>query len=237
MSTKYRAHRSNLKPFSKPYVIVIAGYVGSGKSAVAVSLSKSLENAPILFFDHYEKYIEWPQDMNRWIKEGADPNQIRIPRLKEDLLSLLQAIPITDPLEGNAIAPSKYILIEEPSGRERGEIREYIDWVVYVDVPQDVCVIRLVERVIDMEVWNAKGSFEGETKEDLVHQLNAVATWITHYQRTRPMYMLGSQMAQQHANIVVNGMKTVKELTTEILNEIEDRQAIGHKQMERKEFT
>lgn len=231
MSAKYRAQRSNLKPFSKPYVIVIAGYVGSGKSAVAVRLSKILENAPILFFDHYEKYIEWPQDMNRWIKEGADPNQIQIPKLKEDLLSLLRGRPITDPLEGKSIAPSKYILIEEPSGRERGEISEYIDLVVYIDVPQDVCVIRLVERAIDMEVWNAKGSFQGKTKDDLVCQLNAVATWITHYQRTRPMYMLGSQMAQQHADIVVNGMKAVEELTTDILNEIKHKQAIGHKQI------
>ena len=237
MTTKFRVHRFNLKPFSEPYVIVIAGYVGSGKSTVAVSLSKSLENAPILFFDHYEKYIEWPHDMNRWIKEGADLTQIRIPRLKEDLLSLLQGRPITDPLEGKSIAPSKYILIEEPSGRERGEIREYIDLVVYIDVPQDVCVLRLVERVINMDVWNAKGSFEGETREDLVHQLNAVATWITHYQRSRPMYMLGSQMAQQQADIVVNGMKTVEELTTAILNEIKDKQAIGHRQIEQNELT
>jgi uridine kinase len=60
------------------------------------------------------------------------------------------------------IAPSKYILLEEPSGRERGEIREYIDLVVYVDVPQDVCVARLIERVINMKVWNSQGTFAGE---------------------------------------------------------------------------
>ena len=52
-------------PFSKPTVIVIAGYVGSGKSTIAASLSKRLENAPVLIFDHYEKYILWPQDMNQ----------------------------------------------------------------------------------------------------------------------------------------------------------------------------
>jgi deoxyadenosine/deoxycytidine kinase len=52
-------------PFSKPTVIVIEGYVGSGKSTVAASLSKMLENALVFIFDHNEKYILWPQDMNQ----------------------------------------------------------------------------------------------------------------------------------------------------------------------------
>jgi uridine kinase len=211
------------KSHLQPFVIVIAGYVGSGKSTIAACLSKRLENAPVLIFDHYEKYIEWPQDMNQWISNGADPDQIRVPKLKEDLLSLLEGIPVTDPFDGKMIAPGKYILLEEPSGDERGEIKAYIDLVVYIDVPPDVCVTRLVERLIDMGVWNAKGTFEDETKEDLVRQLNAVALWITHYQQARSMYMLGSGMASQKADIVVNGLKTVEEITAEILNGIKIR--------------
>jgi len=121
------------------------------------------------------------------------------------------------------ISPAKYVLLEEPSGGKIGEIKAYIDWVVYIDVPQDVCVIRLIERLIDMGMWNAKGTFEGETKEDLVRQLNTVASWIIHYQQARPMYMLGSRMAQQKADIVVDGMKTVEEITANILNGSEIR--------------
>jgi uridine kinase len=102
--------------FSKPTVIVIAGYVGSGKTTIAASLSKRLENAPVLIFDHYEKYIEWPQDMSQWMIDGADPNQIRVPKMKEDLLSLLQGNQVTDPFDGKMISPAKYILLEEPSG-------------------------------------------------------------------------------------------------------------------------
>lgn len=218
MSTKYRVHRSEFKP----YVIVLAGYVGSGKSTVVASLSQRLEDAPILIFDHYEKYIKWPQDMNQWLNDGADADQIRIPKLKEDLLSLLNGIPITNPIDGRKIAPSNYILLEEPSGRERGEISEFIDLVIYLDVPQDVCVVRMIERVINMRVWNSQGTFEGETKESLVQQLNAVALWTTHYQKARLMYMAGSHTVQQNADIVVNGLKTVEEITADILDEIKD---------------
>ena len=214
---------NNNTPFSKPYVIVIAGYVGSGKSTVAARLSKLLGNAPILTFDHYEKYIEWPQDMNRWLQNGADPDQIRIPRLKEDLLSLIQGKPVSDPFDGAILLPAQYILLEEPSGGLRGEIRELINQVVYIDVPQDLCVIRLVERLMDMGVWRSAGTFEGESKEDLARQLNAVAAWITHYQLARQMYMLGSQMAHQNAANVVDGMRTVDEIANDVLNAIKTR--------------
>lgn len=95
--------------------------------------------------------------------------------------------------------------------------------VVYVDVPQDVCVARLIERVINMRVWNSQGTFAGETKKNLVQQLNAVASWITHYQKARPMYMAGSHIVQQNADIVVSGLKTVEEMTSDILVEIKNR--------------
>lgn len=183
-----------------------------------------LENVPVLNFDHYEKYIEWPQDTNQWTSNEADLRQIRIPRLKEDLSSLLKGIQVVDPLNGKIISPSKYILIEEPSGRERDEIKAYIDLVVYVDVPQDICVTRLIERVVDMEVWNSQGTFEGETKESLVKQLTAVTSWIQHYRKARSMYMTGSDLARRHADIVVNGLLPIEEITSIILSEVKGKE-------------
>jgi uridine kinase len=61
--------RKSLERFTLPYVIVIAGYVGSGKSTVAASLSQRLEDAPVLIFDRYEKYTEWPQNMKQWLND------------------------------------------------------------------------------------------------------------------------------------------------------------------------
>ena len=212
--------------YSKPYVIVVSGSVGSGKSTISAALSKILGDAPVLIFDHYGQFIEWPRDMSQWMIDGADPNQIHIPKLKEDLLSLLKGEAVTDPFDGRVITPSKYIILEEPSGRERQEIREYIDLVVYIDVPQDICVIRLVERALNMEVWKSNGTFESENKEDIVRQLNAVALWTTQYQRARPMYIQVSRIVQEKADVTVSGIKTVNEITTDIMNAIKDKQAV-----------
>ena len=123
------------KACSKPCVVVISGSVGSGKTTLTGRLAELLGGSPVLIFDHYEQYAEWPQDIDRWIRAGADPNQVRVPRLKEDLLSLPAGASITHPLDNRTISTSEYILIEEPSGRERQEIAESIDLVVYVDVP------------------------------------------------------------------------------------------------------
>ena len=56
------------------------------------------------------------------------------------------------------------------------------------------------------------------TKENLARQLNAIALWITQYYRARTMYIGVSRIVQEKADLVVNGMKTVNEITTDILN-------------------
>ncbi|MBN1683660.1 deoxynucleoside kinase [Candidatus Bathyarchaeota archaeon] len=211
------------KGISKPYVIVISGYIGSGKSTIAKLLSKKLNDAPILFFDHYEKYVEWPSDMNQWIKEGANPEQIRIPKLREDLLALLERISITDPSTQKIIFPSDYIILEEPSGRLRKELKEFIDLVIYIDVPPDIGVIRLIEREINMETWETQSTFKGEKKESLVKQLNAIASWITHYKRYHSMYLSGSPKVKSESDLILNGMNPVNELSTLILKTLKEK--------------
>ena len=78
----------------------------------------------------------------------------------------------------------------------------------------------MIQRVMDMESWASQRTFANETKEDLVRQLDAVAMWITQYQQARSMYMDVSRIVKRNADIIVDGMKPVDAIASEILDAI-----------------
>lgn len=201
----------------KPFVIAVAGSVASGKSTVAKALSEQLNDAPVLAWDHYEEYVEWPPDMARWMQEGCDMAQVRNPRLRDDLLALLDGSCAIDPRTGIELSAGPYIVLEEPSGRERRDISRHISSVVFVDVPQDICVARMVARAMDMAVWRAKGTYAAEGREDLARLLDATATWLDHYFHVRDMYLGVSDRVRGRADLVVDGCASIETIVQQIL--------------------
>jgi hypothetical protein len=71
-----------------------------------------------------------------------------------------------------------------------------------------------------MDVWDSERTFENESKKDLVRQMNAVALWVTHYLRVRPMYVGVSSAVKRKADIVVDGTRPVDEIAAEIVSAI-----------------
>jgi uridine kinase len=199
---------------------VISGSVGSGKSTIASNLSKLLKDAPLLKFDDYEKYVEWPEDLTQWMKEGYKADQIRVPRLKEDIVSLLNGDSIIYPVDSKIVNPQDYILLEDPTGREREEVSEIVDLVIFIDVPQDVCVTRMIQRELKMDIWLSEGTFRAEKKEYLVEQLDSIASWIEQYQRARLMYITVSEVVKKNSDIIVNGLLSVDEIAMKVLEEM-----------------
>jgi uridine kinase len=114
-----------------------------------------------------------------------------------------------------------YILVEEPFGRERQEIAECIDMVVYVDVPQDMCVVRVVQRALGKTGADFERTIADEAGEDLARRLKAIAFWLMHYMRMRSAYIGVSSSVKQKADIVVSGMMPVDEMAQEVLGAIE----------------
>ena len=43
---------------TKPYVVLVSGYMGSGKTTFVEALAELLGDVPALIFDHYEGYAE-----------------------------------------------------------------------------------------------------------------------------------------------------------------------------------
>ena len=116
-------------------VIAISGVSGSGKTSVIKQLSSQL-SCPYLLFDDYLDEKTYPNDMKAWFKEGANESKIKTPRFISDLKQLIQ---------NNVQGP---IFIEEPFGRGRNSISPFIDYVILLDIPMEICLSRVIMRNI-----------------------------------------------------------------------------------------
>ena len=133
---------------SRPVVVCICGMLASGKSTLARALADHWKPAPVLAFDDYEQYACWPADMQAWVRDGADPSFVSNDRLRDDLQALVNGSSVQHPLTQADLVPSPLVLVEDPFGRTRPDILDLIDYVLFVDLPVDLSVVRLVRRVL-----------------------------------------------------------------------------------------
>jgi uridine kinase len=130
-------------------VIAISGATAVGKTTCVRSVAASLEDAVSLAYDDYAAVSRWHPDILQWIDEGCDPNQfVTIPQLVSDLRSLRAGQAIRLPHNQAVVEPARFVVLDEPWGRERQEIRPLIDFVVYLHLPLDVALCRRLLREV-----------------------------------------------------------------------------------------
>jgi len=146
----------------KPLVVAVSGYSGSGKSTLINGLVNSLSSSVPLFFDDYASKRDFPKDIGSWIAEGGDPSIIKTPLLREHLNSLINRRPIqlvkssgwaeeygvTITPQVVELMPADYILLEEPFGKLRPEMRDLIDLVIYMELSLEVALGRRIHDLI-----------------------------------------------------------------------------------------
>jgi uridine kinase len=128
-------------------VVVISGPSGAGKSTLAAKTAALLGDAVRLNADDYDADWRHPDDLARWIAEGADPNAFAWPTFSEHLRALRAGQAVTRP-DGVRLAPARVILAEEAFGRARAEIADCVDVVVWLALPLEVALARRVRRTV-----------------------------------------------------------------------------------------
>ena len=209
------------------FVIVFAGTCGSGKSSVLHRVAEMLDGAPILKFDEYERFMNgWPEDLKQWLADGADANQFKNLRMLRDIQFLLLGESITHPNTNRPIIPAQYLFIEDPFGKQRSAFAKYYDYLVFVDTPQDVALCRMVKRWIKNKSLQQDGAAAEERKEATPEQLlELIETSLNRYLVShRELYTLVSSKTKQNADLIINGLKPVEELETEVVNNIRNVQ-------------
>ena len=187
------------------FIIAVAGHSGAGKSTLVKNLATRLGDAITLGIDDYP-FDSYPRAV-AWLEQGADPNEFQTPQFFSDVRALKEGKTIIHPETKQAIAPTQYVIIEEPFGRGRDALREYIDFLVYVDTPLEVAYVRKLLRKSDFLPWEAD-------PQVFIEHLRENMEW---YLRVgRNFYLAVSQAAMKNCDLVVSGLLPAENITTEI---------------------
>lgn len=190
---------------SEVFILGIAGPSGSGKSTLVAKIASLLEDAETLFYDHY------------------NPNY---DKLTKDLGELRKGNAITCPERNRLIQPRKYIVVEEPTGRQRNEMKDKIDFLVYINIPLEVSFTRVLLRSIEQSDDNSINPFFetiGPQFEPRFSEKPSKLMHIMHWQlrmylqEHREIYLRNHLTNMEDADLIIDGMKPKEELANEIV--------------------
>jgi pantothenate kinase len=190
-------------------VIAVAGASGSGKSTLVRALAQRIENAEAMYFDDYH------------------PNY---GNLTKDLQDLRRGNHVTYPEDDRRIDAGKVIILEEPTGRTRRGMRDKIDFLVYVNLPLEVSLARVLLRSIkqseDRDIngfYEAIGpQFEPKFSEEKPTKLMHIMVWQLemYLKQHRQGYLVDHEANLKDADLVVDGLKSVNQLIMEITEKV-----------------
>ena len=196
------------------FVIAIAGHSGAGKSTVIEALVSRLGNANSLSLDAYESSSTYPPAA-KWIKDGADPNGFQTPQFDADLRALKNGKSIIHPQTDEEMSAKRFLVIEEPLGRERDSLHNLIDFVVYIDTPLEVAYARKLLRKSDFLPWEDNPSvFITNLRENLLWYLRV----------GRSFYGEVGSRVKTNCDLIVDGTFSTEEIVEEIFKCVMEKQ-------------
>ncbi len=166
-----------------------------------------------LFFDEYASVSTYPRNIARWLAAGAEADQFQTPRLAADIRALRQGSAVRPPAGTPLLTPARYIVVDDPFGRARQEMRPLIDVVVWIDISLTRALARRLQR--DMSAGAAGGIVRRSVKMALYLLLYVVVG--------RRFYHAVSAHARQGCDLVVDGTHSIDQITDQIVRAVRRR--------------
>ncbi len=198
----------------QPYLIGIAGPSCSGKSEVSRRLARILR-APILAIDHYYRDLKHLSLDERARTNFDAPDSLDSELVAEHVAALAAGRGVNQPTYDFAhhtraaaiehIEPAEYVLVEGLFALSWPEVRQHLDFSIYIFADHDTCLTRRVFRDVRER---------GRTEESVRSQYEATV---------RPMADLHVAPTAQYADLVLAGIAPVKQSVYTILLYIAER--------------
>jgi uridine kinase len=195
-----------------PFIIAVAGMPGAGKSTLIRNAMQRLGDADSLQFDDYTRGSDYP-NIPQWVAAGCDPNQWVSPGLGEHLALLKHGLQVRTPNTDRVIQPRRFIFLEEPFGRARAAVAEYVDMVAAVDLPIEVALARRLVRDINTPQMIADPQAARDHVDSYCRRFL--------FESRRELILAGQSWALKDCDLVLNGTKPVAALTAELLAALE----------------
>jgi uridine kinase len=208
----------------KSFVICIAGTAGSGKTTLAHKISKQLYGAPLLSLDDYFEFLEgWPKDIRQWLDKGGKMSNLSNPKMIQDIKSLLDGNSIIHPKTKEEISSKRFIMIEDPSGKERPELAALIDYLVFIDLPEDIGLLRIVQRMINQTSLTEDGTYKPLREIKPEQLINQIMNFLNQYSLVyRDLYATVCNEVHKQADLVIDGQKDTNSLALEVVDKVQE---------------
>lgn len=172
-------------------IIGICGISGAGKTRITNLLAERL-NSTTIHWDDYDSLPDYeePADYIAWFQGDRDYAAWKSPQLVKTLHSLKHGKSIDHPNGQKKLFPSSIIIFDAPLGYEHRATGQFIDFLIFLDVPPDILLIRRLQR----DHLNGTAADIQKINKELDEYLNF----------TRPLY-LDTEHEKNNADLVVDG--------------------------------
>ena len=201
-----------------PVLIGIAGFSGSGKTALARALRDRL-GATLLPLDAYYRDLAHLAPDTRDRQNFDHPDALDLDLLLSQLGELVRGRPVDRPCYDFAthtrtsgftehIAPAPVVLVEGILALHFPQLRALFDLAVYVDTPSSVCLSRRIQRDT-----RERGRTELSVREQYAATAGPMAE-----QYVRP--------SATHASVVVDGAAPLRQAIGRVLGKLRHRRLL-----------
>lgn len=181
------------------YIAAIAAPIGGGKTTFTRAVAEALGDAQTIHFDRYEKLTQEPVHfLKKWVAQGADFNRFHVPELPALLERLKAGETVIDPADQSQRRPSRYVVFEMPLGKEHRETAQFIDLLIWIEIPLDIALARKIREFTALMMQ--------QQGENIRNSLIWMDGYLENYlQVIRDVLQIQRQRIRPTADIIIDG--------------------------------
>ncbi|MFF2094134.1 hypothetical protein [Paenibacillus sp. NPDC058174] len=194
-------------------IITICGSASAvGKSTLVTRLGQLIPDSVTFFFDAYQETTVYPPNLYQDLADGkeVDVKLIESPVFFRDLKALAYGAEVTDAWN-RRLQPAKYIILEEPFGRNRIGMADLIDFVGCIELPLDTALARRLLR-------NLRHDF---THLPIDERVQYVEDFLEEYLRGgRISYLKMFEAVAPDCDILLDGLQSTDEMAQQVIDKL-----------------